>query len=442
MPQLNYTTTTTTSTLCGGTGVAQVKRQEEEEEAIGKEANRGGSSNYSNTTSSRRKRKAVILTAPLKLEGEEGDDYRAPNILQRVLGLLKNVRPGTDLIRFQATKMPQAVEDLRFQHMYNMFDGWKSSQFNGVQMPPIFNIPKTMLQVYGESVYCVSKDLLGQCANGRSPVDRFISVVAWNISTLRPLMFGVAPYNPILGETHHVSRGTLNVLCEQVSHHPPVSSLHATDDNNGIEIIWCHNIVPKFNGASVESVVNGQRELKLLNRGENYVLGTPNLLIRFLPVPGVHWSGNIRIYCQETGLEAELCFGGNSFLGRRANQRSIRGKIFMASSRKTIYEVNGHWDRAVTVKDVSNGKLTGLWPSESAVVWAEVSQNILSKCWEKAREAKTAVEEREREMLRERKAKGETWVPKHFTVSYSKEGGWTCLPNQRLVPPAPIVVPF
>ncbi|XP_058222773.1 oxysterol-binding protein-related protein 4C isoform X1 [Rhododendron vialii] len=431
MPQLNCTTTTTpTSTLCGGKGVAQVKR-EEEEEAIVKEASRGGSSNNSNTTTSNRKRKAVVLTAPLKLEGEGGDEYRAPNILQRVLGLLKNVRPGTDLTRFQ--------------------------------MPPIFNIPKTMLQVYGESVYCVGKDLLGQCANGRNPVDRFISVVAWNISTLRPLMFGVAPYNPILGETHHVSRGTLNVLCEQVSHHPPVSSVHATDDDNGIEMIWCHHIVPKFNGASVESVVNGQRELKLLNRGENYVVGTPNLLIRFLPMPGVYWSGNIRIHCQETGLEAELCFGGSSFLGRRANQRSVRGKIFMASSRKTIYEVNGHWDRAVTVKDVSNGKLTviydaptvlsglktpilkdpeGLWPSESAVVWAEVSQNILSKCWEKAREAKTAVEERERDMLRERKAKGETWVPKHFTVSYSKEGGWTCLPNQRLVPPAPIVVPF
>ncbi|XP_058222789.1 oxysterol-binding protein-related protein 4C isoform X3 [Rhododendron vialii] len=406
-------------------------KREEEEEAIVKEASRGGSSNNSNTTTSNRKRKAVVLTAPLKLEGEGGDEYRAPNILQRVLGLLKNVRPGTDLTRFQ--------------------------------MPPIFNIPKTMLQVYGESVYCVGKDLLGQCANGRNPVDRFISVVAWNISTLRPLMFGVAPYNPILGETHHVSRGTLNVLCEQVSHHPPVSSVHATDDDNGIEMIWCHHIVPKFNGASVESVVNGQRELKLLNRGENYVVGTPNLLIRFLPMPGVYWSGNIRIHCQETGLEAELCFGGSSFLGRRANQRSVRGKIFMASSRKTIYEVNGHWDRAVTVKDVSNGKLTviydaptvlsglktpilkdpeGLWPSESAVVWAEVSQNILSKCWEKAREAKTAVEERERDMLRERKAKGETWVPKHFTVSYSKEGGWTCLPNQRLVPPAPIVVPF
>lgn len=40
--------------------------------------------------------------------------------------------------------------------------------------------------------------------------------MAWSISTLRPMTFGVAPYNPILGETHHVSSGTLNVLLEQV----------------------------------------------------------------------------------------------------------------------------------------------------------------------------------------------------------------------------------
>jgi len=54
------------------------------------------------------------------------------------------------------------------------------------------------------------------CNNGESPIERFISVVAWSISTTRPVTFGVAPYNPILGETHHVSKGNLNVLLEQV----------------------------------------------------------------------------------------------------------------------------------------------------------------------------------------------------------------------------------
>jgi hypothetical protein len=58
--------------------------------------------------------------------------------------------------------------------------------------------------------------MLSICNRGQSPLDRFIYVVAWSISTTRPVSFGVAPYNPILGETHHVSKGNLNVLLEQV----------------------------------------------------------------------------------------------------------------------------------------------------------------------------------------------------------------------------------
>lgn len=84
------------------------------------------------------------------------------------------------------------------------------------QLPPLFNIPKSHLQCYGESVYSVNKDMLSKCAHGETAVDRMIAVIGWSISTVRPLMFGVAPYNPVLGETHHVSRGSLNVLLEQV----------------------------------------------------------------------------------------------------------------------------------------------------------------------------------------------------------------------------------
>ena len=85
-----------------------------------------------------------------------------------------------------------------------------------LQLPPLFNLPKSQLQCYGESMYCTVLDLLSKCNSGQSPLDRFVSVVAWSISTTRPATFGVAPYNPILGETHHVSKGNLNVLLEQV----------------------------------------------------------------------------------------------------------------------------------------------------------------------------------------------------------------------------------
>ncbi|CAA2950482.1 oxysterol-binding protein-related protein 4B-like [Olea europaea var. sylvestris] len=369
----------------------------------------------------------AVLTAPLSLEGDNSDG--PPNMLQRIFRLLSSVHSGSDLIR--------------------------------LQLPPLFNLPKSQLQCYGESVYCTKTDMLSKCNNGETPLDRFISVIAWSISTTRPLIFGVAPYNPILGETHHVSRGTLNVLLEQVSHHPPVTALHATDEKENIEMIWCHSPIPKFYGTHIETEVHGKRQLNLLDKNETYVMNSPKLVIRFLPVPGVEWLGNVTIQCKETGLEAEICYEGNSFFPRRSMHRSIKGKIFLSSSSQTLYKINGHWDSTVTIKDVSSERVTiiynakeaisglktpivkdqkGILPSESTVIWAEVSQAILQKCWEKAKEAKSVVEEKQRELAKERKLKDENWVPKHFTVSHSKESGWECLPNHKLVPPTPIVV--
>ncbi|KAI3814745.1 hypothetical protein L1987_14389 [Smallanthus sonchifolius] len=376
----------------------------------------------------------AILTSPLSLDCDSSNDYRAPNLIQRIFSLLKNVRPGSDLTRFS--------------------------------LPAIFNIPKSQLQCYGESVYCINNDILSRCANGGTPLERLTSVVAWSISMYRPLMFGVAPYNPILGETHHASGGNLNVLLEQVSHHPPVSALYATNEKDNIEMTWCQHAVPKFQGTSIETRVVGKRELRLLNKGESYVMNSPNLVIKFLPMPDVEWLGDVTIRCQETGLEARMCYKGNSFLGRKGNYRAIIGKIVSSQEMKTIYKINGRWDRIVTIEDISNGKSTviyraedvisslktpivkdpkGLQASESAVIWAKVNEGILSKSWDKANEAKTSTEEKERELVRSRKLKGETWVPKHFVLSGSKETGewvWEVKPKNVKVTAAPIVVPL
>ncbi|XP_052729397.1 oxysterol-binding protein-related protein 4B-like [Vigna angularis] len=80
-----------------------------------------------------------------------------------------------------------------------------------------------------------------------------------------------------------------------------------------------------------------------------------------------------------------------------------------------------------------------VWPAETAHVWSELSEAILSKEWGKAKEAKKSIEERQRELRRERESKGENWVPKHFTVSYSKEKGWNCSPIENSVQNAPII---
>ncbi|KAL0337132.1 UNVERIFIED_CONTAM: Oxysterol-binding protein-related protein 4B [Sesamum calycinum] len=288
----------------------------------------------------------AVLTAPLSLEGEESNsEYRAPNIIQRILSLLTS-------------------------------------------LPPQFNIPKSQLQCYGESVYSISSNMLSKCAEGETSLNRFVSVVAWSISMVRPLAFGLAPYNPVLGETHHVSRGTLNVLLEQVSHHPPVSALHAMKQN--IEL--------QFHGTHIEIEVHGKRQLKLLNKNETYTMSPPNCH-KILTVPGVDWLGNATVRCQETGLEAELCYRGNSFLPRpsvyigRLKERSFcrrRWRLFMRLTATGIGE-NCHSEGKKT--DAKERRLPllriAVLSTESAVVWGEVNQGILQKSWDKAREAKT-----------------------------------------------------
>ncbi len=133
--------------------------------------------------------KVPVVTAPCRIERCQGagakDLKRSKSSMQAtVFDLFKGFSPGSDLTRFQ--------------------------------LPPQFNLPKSQLQAYGESVYCCAQDLLGMCTAGATPLDRFLAVVRWHISTTRPAPFARAPYNPILGETHHVSAGDLNVLCEQV----------------------------------------------------------------------------------------------------------------------------------------------------------------------------------------------------------------------------------
>ena len=48
---------------------------------------------------------SIVLTKPfsLKSDSDSEENYSAPNLLQRILSLLKNVRPGSDLTRFQAS---------------------------------------------------------------------------------------------------------------------------------------------------------------------------------------------------------------------------------------------------------------------------------------------------------------------------------------------------
>jgi hypothetical protein len=116
--------------------------------------------------------------------------------------------------------------------------------------------------------------------------------------------------------------------------------------------------------------VNGNRQVKLLKFNETYEVDCPNLLIRLLPAPSVEWSGTVRIACKESGLEAELSYHrSRSFLGIGGDARCVKGKVFRSSSgsQETVCEIDGHWDRTVSLKDVQSGEVSVLYDAERAI---------------------------------------------------------------------------
>ncbi|XP_042035153.1 oxysterol-binding protein-related protein 4B-like [Salvia splendens] len=96
-------------------------------------------------------------------------------------------------------------------------------------------------------------------------------------------------------------------------------------------------------------------------------MNSPKLVIRFLPFSSVEWIGNVTIRCQETDLEAQLCYRGYSFCQRPSLHRSIKGKIVRSSTSHFIYEIDGHWDRSVMGKDVATGQQTTIYNAKEAL---------------------------------------------------------------------------
>lgn len=241
-----------------------------------------------------------------------------------------------------------------------------------------------------------------------------------------------------------------------------MSALQATHEKENIDVIWVQHFIPKFRGAYMELEVKGKRVMKLQSRKETYDMNQPRLIIRLLPVPRPDWAGKMKIKCPETDLEAELHLVSDSFVERFRgnNNRSVKGKISESSSGIQLYDIFGHWDRTVSAKNLKTGELeviynadesiSGLKPptvknlkevteTESAMVWSEVSEGILNKDWERAREAKKAAEDKQRKSLKQREVSGESWVPKHFSVVKNGKD-WDCTPLQPTVPRAPIVI--
>lgn len=344
------------------------------------------------------------------------------------------------------------------QRVFDVIKGFKlGGDLLSLELPPQLLMPKSELQLSGESLYSTREDLLSACLCGKTPLARMTDVVRWYLTTIREAAF-LSPYSPMLGETHHVTRGDISFQIEQVAHNPPTTAVYATNEKQTLRLTEQHATVTHFYGTWMEAEMHGHTCLYLNEFGEAYTSTFPRLSIRFLPLPMTSWFGKVSIKCKQSGYEAVLEFKNKPPISQKDNKNKVVGCILDSRSKKVLIELKGRFDENVEMKDMQTGKTSIFYdyrnalddqplpcisksevlaPTESALVWEALSSAIVDERWEDASRAQSIVEGEKRRVAKERSSKGVKFVPKYFIPT--ENGGWIWKGDKK-VTRAPIVL--
>ncbi|PAV78644.1 hypothetical protein WR25_12815 [Diploscapter pachys] len=365
----------------------EVEAEKHFEEIDAEEANQSDDSDHlieekeSNWIQS--EQEAIVQMASGSQTEEVADEYKSI-----IWALMKQVRPGMDLSR--------------------------------VVLPTFILEPRSFLEKLADYYY--HADLLADAAVEPDPYQRIIKITRFYLSGFYKKPKGIKkPYNPILGETFrcswkHPDGSTTFYIAEQVSHHPPVSSLFVTNRKAGFNICGTILAKSKFYGNSTSAILAGNLKVTLLNLGETYTVNLPYANCKGIIIGAMtmELGGTVNIECEKTGYSATLEFLLKPMLGGSMNK--VKGSIRLGS--QELSEINGHWDEQVTIKQIKEGTKTDLWKVtpelirtrlpryeinyddlnsfESRKLWMEVSKAIQNEDQDKATEEKTKLENDQR----------------------------------------------
>ncbi|GAA6062539.1 hypothetical protein JCM10212_004305 [Sporobolomyces blumeae] len=282
-----------------------------------------------------------------------------------------------------------------------------------------------------------------------STEERFIQVLRYYLAGWHIKPKGVKkPYNPVLGEFFrcrydYPDGSVAYYVSEQVSHHPPISAWYFSSPENGLDL--CGELRPKskFLGNSAATIMEGESHVNFLdgdavNDGE-YDITMPNMYARGILFGKMvlELGDSSIIRNNTTGMSCDVDFKTKGFFSGSYNQ--IAGKI--KSPKGEIGEISGHWSDVMEIQRKNTKSKEVLFdahhtsvtqksvtpeaqqqPNESRRLWSRVTAAIKANNIDAATEAKTQIEDAQREQARVREEKGEKFVPKYFKLS--DKGEW------------------
>ncbi|CAG5097569.1 Similar to Osbpl2: Oxysterol-binding protein-related protein 2 (Mus musculus) [Cotesia congregata] len=209
-----------------------------------------------------------------------------------------------------------------------------------IVMPVTFNEPLSFLQRVAE--YMEYAKLLKLAAAEETPLKRLEYVSAFAVSALASNWERLGkPFNPLLGETYELEREDFRILCEQVSHHPPVSAFHADSD----DFIFHGSIHPKlkFWGKNIEIHPKGIVTVELPKWKEAYTWQNVNCILHNVVV-GQLWMEQLgALEIKQHGganLKATLSFKSAGSSGKDLHR--VEGFITDSEKKRLVF-LYGKW---------------------------------------------------------------------------------------------------
>ncbi|KAF9014924.1 hypothetical protein BDQ17DRAFT_1385771 [Cyathus striatus] len=315
-----------------------------------------------------------------------------------------------------------------------------------VTFPTFVLEPRSMLERITD--FMSHPDLIFGAELYDDPEERFVRVLQYYLAGWHIKPKGVKkPYNPVLGEffrcRYDYPNGTQGFyIAEQVSHHPPVSVFFYISPANHVSIMGELRPKSKFLGNSVSTIMDGENRVTLLGRPDDgeYVITMPNMYARgILFGKMVLELGDTCIAKNEkNGLFCDLEFKTKGFFSGTYN--AISGRIRKNSTE--VGEVSGRWSHVMDLKNTKTGKKRVLFDAvkdgqnvspkwvppedeqetnESRRLWKDLTQAIQLKDMEKATDAKSLVEDAQREQRKKMDESGEEHIPCFFE---RRDGQW------------------
>jgi len=256
------------------------------------------------------------------------------------------------------------------------------------------------------------------------------------------------PYNPVIGEVLHTwsqveGSSPTKYLAEQVSHHPPISAWHVSNEGEGIAATVNASFGVQFGGNSVSVVTQGTGVINLQKLDEKYELikKTPGVVIKNVVwgTRRMYWEGDILIKCPKTGLTMTLKAQEENYIN------TIKGEVTRMEGEEEVVvaELSGVCGQKLFCQSDEDGqselladftevvkpqvhyeKWGDLDPLSSQQVWAKVNEYSVLNDMASADSFKKMVEQDQRERSAVRKEKGEEKLARYFQVD-EETGFWS-----------------